>query len=85
MPSISRYQRTKPPGKDLDRVSAKVIYPSIPQAIFLAWEILQRSLAGYSPWGCEESDMTERLTVPLSLSMTATKEDEKTGDQNQIR
>ena len=22
----------------------------------------QRSLAGYSPWGCEESDMTEQLT-----------------------
>ena len=32
----------------------------------LAWRILawriplgQRSLAGYSPWGCKESDMTE--------------------------
>ena len=23
----------------------------------------QRSLAGYSPWGCKESDMTERLTL----------------------
>ena len=22
-----------------------------------------RSLAGYSPWGCKQSDMTERLTV----------------------
>ena len=22
----------------------------------------QRSLAGYSPWGCKESDMTEQLT-----------------------
>ena len=22
----------------------------------------QRSLEGYSPWGCKESDMTERLT-----------------------
>ena len=22
----------------------------------------QRSLVGYSPWGCKESDMTERLT-----------------------
>ena len=22
----------------------------------------QRSLAGYSPWGCKESDTTERLT-----------------------
>ena len=25
-----------------------------------------RSLAGYSPWGCKESDMTERLTLSLS-------------------
>ena len=23
----------------------------------------QRSLAGYSPWGCKESDMTEQLTT----------------------
>ena len=23
----------------------------------------QRSLAGYSPWGCKESDTTERLTL----------------------
>ena len=23
----------------------------------------RRSLAGYSPWGCKESDMTERLTL----------------------
>ena len=28
----------------------------------LAWKIPgQRSLVGYSPWGCEESDTTERL------------------------
>ena len=26
----------------------------------------QRSLAGYSLWGCKESDMTERLTLSLS-------------------
>ena len=25
----------------------------------------QRSLVGYSPWGCEESDITERLTLVL--------------------
>ena len=25
----------------------------------------QRSLAGYRPWGCKESDTTERLTLPL--------------------
>ena len=23
----------------------------------------QRSLVGYCPWGCKESDMTERLTL----------------------
>ena len=26
----------------------------------------QRSLAGYSPWGLKESDMTEQLTLSLS-------------------
>ena len=25
------------------------------------------SLAGYSPWGCKESDMTEQLTLSLSM------------------
>ena len=25
----------------------------------------QRSLAGYSPWGCKELDTTERLTFSL--------------------
>ena len=28
----------------------------------------QRSLVGYSPWSCEESDMTERLYFYFSLS-----------------
>ena len=23
----------------------------------------QRSLTGYNPWGCKESDMTERLSI----------------------
>ena len=26
----------------------------------------QRSLAGYSPYGCKESDMTEQLSTPSS-------------------
>ena len=33
----------------------------------------QRSLAGYNPWGCEESDMTERLSIaqqPLMVDET---------------
>ena len=29
----------------------------------LAWRVQQMSLAGYSPTGCEESDMTEWLSV----------------------
>ena len=28
----------------------------------------QRSLVGYSPWDCKESDMTERLTLTHSYS-----------------
>ena len=32
----------------------------------LAWRILgQRSLEGYSPWGCKESDTTEQVTLKL--------------------
>ena len=27
----------------------------------------QRSLAGYSPWGCRESDATERLTHTMGF------------------
>ena len=35
----------------------------------LAWKIPgQRSLVGYSPWGCEESDTTERLHFHFALS-----------------
>ena len=30
----------------------------------------QRSLEGYSPWGCKESDMTELLTLSLSHTHT---------------
>ena len=26
----------------------------------------QRSLAGYSPWGCKETNMTEKLTLDFS-------------------
>ena len=36
--------------------------------VFLPWEFHgQRSLVSYSPRGCRESDMTERLTLSLSL------------------
>ena len=32
----------------------------------------QRSLAGYSPWGHKESDMTERLTLSHTLDTSTT-------------
>ena len=31
----------------------------------------QRSLVGYSPWGCKESDMTEQLNKKNMLMITA--------------
>ena len=35
-----------------------------PIPVFLPGELYrQRSLAGYSPWGCKQSNMTERLTA----------------------
>ena len=33
----------------------------------------QRSLAGYSPWGHKESDMTERLTLRMYFTIKKTK------------
>ena len=38
-----------------------------PTAVFLPGEShVQRSLAGYSPWGCKESDMTEHAHTRTS-------------------
>ena len=44
-----------------------------PTPVFLPGESLeQRSLAGYSPWCCKESDMTERLrTNSTAKSLSA--------------
>ena len=40
----------------------------LPTPVFLPGEFHgQKSLAGYSPWGCKELDMTERLTHSLSM------------------
>ena len=40
-----------------------------PHSSTLGWKIHgQRSLVGYSPWGLEESDTTERLHFHFSLS-----------------
>ena len=40
-----------------------------PTPVFLPGEFHgQRSLVGYSPWGCKESDTTEQLSTWLALS-----------------
>ena len=40
----------------------------LPTPVFLPEEFHgQRSLAGYSPWGCKESDTTERLTLTWAI------------------
>jgi len=40
----------------------------LPTPVFLSGEFRgQRSLAGYSPWGCKELDTTERLTHIFTL------------------
>ena len=42
-----------------------------PTPVFLPGEIHgQRNLAGYSPWGCRESDTTEQLTHMLPTRVT---------------
>ena len=41
-----------------------------PTPVFLPGEFhRQRSLEGYSPWGHKQSDMTERLTLSLTLEL----------------
>jgi len=43
-----------------------------PTPLFLPGEFHgQRSLVGYSPWGCKESDITERLTFTFSAAPVA--------------
>ena len=40
-----------------------------PTPVFLPGESCRwRKLEGYSPWGCKESNMTEQLTLSLSLN-----------------
>ena len=54
-------------GGDLGSILSRMIpwrraWQSTP--VFLPRESYgQRSLVGYSPWGCKESDTTERLTL----------------------
>ena len=45
--------------------NAMTTHSSIPDGKFHG----QRSLEGYSPWGCKESDTTEKLTFSLLFSL----------------
>ena len=46
------------------------------QSSILAWRIpWQRSLEGYSPWGSEESEMTERLALSQRMPFCIQSED----------
>ena len=57
-----------------------------PTPVFLPGESQrQRSLAGYSPWGCKESDMTERLNTHAKQIygyQGVSADRDKLGDQN---
>ena len=49
-------------SKSLQTVTAVMRREWIPITVFLpAKSHEQRNLVGYSPWGCKELDMTERL------------------------
>ena len=42
-----------------------------PTPVFLPGKFKgQRSLAGYSPWGCKESDTTERLSMSMKMGFS---------------
>ena len=42
----------------------------------------QRSLADYSPWGCQESDTTEQLTLSLALTLISSQQTGMVGELN---
>ena len=49
--------REDPLEKGMATLSTPVFFPGKFQG--------QRNLAGYSPWGCKESDMTEQLSTHI--------------------
>ena len=51
-----------------DKWGSTYFFKWLPTPVFLPEEFYgQRRLASYSSWGCKESDMTEQLTLSLSL------------------
>ena len=65
--STCQCRRHKIPGFDpwVRKIPWKRAWKSTPGFLPRTSHV-QRSLTGYSPWGCKESDMTGRLTLPLS-------------------
>ena len=48
-----------------------------PTPVFLLGESHgQRSLVGYSPWGCKESDPTEVTAMPSYMQIVSTKQND---------
>ena len=57
---VGHYLKTKQTARNLQCYSSLWRRQWQPTPVFLPGEICgQRSLAGYSPWGCKESDTTE--------------------------
>ena len=58
-------------SRDTDSIPGSGLSPGVGNGNPLLQSCLEnsmdkRSLAGYSPWGCKESDTTEQLTLSLS-------------------
>ena len=66
---------TEQPG-GLQSMGSQIETIKQPTPVFLPGEFHeQRSLEGYSPWGCKELDTTEQLRPSLSLSGSYSSED----------
>ena len=64
---VGHYLKTKQTARNLQCYSSLWRRQWQPTPVFLPGEICgQRSLAGYSPWGCKESDTTKQLTHVLA-------------------
>ena len=59
-------------ARDVDSITGLGRSPGVGNGNPLHYPSLE-SLVGYSPWGHKESDMTERLTLSLSLYMCQTR------------
>ena len=56
------------PGGQLSMVSHRVGHDRSDLAAVAAASNPQRSLAGYSQWGCKESNMTEGLSTHIQIT-----------------